>query len=159
MLVGDRGEQDRTVRGLQLPAPLVLLLRSGRWRDPEQGALRSVIPWFEDPLVFLTSVEGIRRESMSLDMLAADEPSSRVFALGDGREQRSVDLPRLDVERAVLIAVNRNAGDDVALALDYRSDPADPRVVASDFWTDPRQCAWRIVTHTFTEFIARLDIG
>jgi hypothetical protein len=154
----NHGEQDWTVRGLRLPSRLVSLLRSGRWRDPEESALRSLMPWFEDPLMFLTSVEGMRRESMSLDMMADDEPLSRLFALRGGRERQSVDLPRLDVEQAVLIAVNRNPGDDVALALDYRTGTADPRVVASDFWTDPRQCAWRIVTHTFTEFVARLGI-
>lgn len=51
------------------------------------------------------------------------------------------------------------SADDVAVALDYRTDPADPRVVASDFWTDPHQCAWRLVTPTFTEFAARLHLG
>jgi hypothetical protein len=122
-------------------------------------SLGVLIPWFEDPLAFLTSVERMRRESMSLDMLADDEPSSRLFALRGGRERQPVDLPWLDVEQAVLIAVNRNPGEDVALALDYRTGTADPRVVASDFWTDPRQCAWRIVTHRFTDFVARLGIA
>jgi hypothetical protein len=118
------------------------------------------VPWFEDPLVFLTSVEGMRRESRSLGMMVDDEPSSRLFrALRGGRERQSVDLPWLDVEQAVLIAVNRNPGDDVALALDYRTSTADPRVVASDFWTDPRQCPWRTVTPTFTEFVSRLGIA
>ncbi len=50
-------------------------------------------------------------------------------------------------------------GDDVALALDFRTSTADPTVVASDFWTDPRQYAWRIVTPRFTEFATRLGIG
>jgi hypothetical protein len=93
----DHDEQDWTVRGLRLPVRLVSLLRSGRWRDPEESALHSLMPWFEDPLVFLTSVEGMRRESMSLDMLAEDERSSRLFALRGGRERQSVDLPWLDV--------------------------------------------------------------
>jgi hypothetical protein len=158
LLVGENhSEHDWSVRGLRLPARLVSLLRSGRWRDPEKSALYSLLPWFEDPLVFLTSVEGMRRENRSLDLMADDEPSSRLFrVLRGGRERQSVDLPWLDVEQAVLIAVNRNSGDDVALALDYRTSTADPRVVASDFWTDPRQCAWRIVTPTFTEFVSRL---
>jgi hypothetical protein len=160
LFVGENhDEQDWTVRGLRLPALLVSLLRSGRWRDPDEGVLHSLIPWFEDPLVFLTSVEGMRRESVSLDMLGRDGPSSRLFALCRGRERQSVDLPRLDVDQAVLIAVNRNPGDDVAVALDYRTGTAGPRVVASDFWTHPRQCAWRIVTDTFIEFVERLGIA
>ena len=39
-----------------------------------------------------------------------------------------------------------------ALALDYRTDLSGPRVVGSDFWTDPRQCEWRLVAPTFSAF-------
>jgi hypothetical protein len=70
-----------------------------------------------------------------------------------------VELPWLDPELAVLIAVNRDPGDDIAVALDYRSDAVEPRVVASDFWTDPRHCSWRLVTPTFTGFAAALGLG
>jgi hypothetical protein len=49
-------------------------------------------------------------------------------------------------------------GDDVAIALDYRGDPSGPCVVASDLWTDPRQCAWRIVAPTFGAFAAALGV-
>lgn len=134
----EHGEQDWTVRGLRLPPRLISLLQTGRWCDPDESALRSLMPWFEDPLIFLTSVDWMRRESRSLDVLADDEPSSHLFRQRRGsREPRSVDLPWLDVERAVLIAVNLNPGDDVAVALGYRTDSADPRVVASDFGLIP----------------------
>jgi hypothetical protein len=39
-----------------------------------------------------------------------------------------LDLPWFDAERAVLIAVNQNPGNDVAIALDYRTDVTDPKV-------------------------------
>jgi hypothetical protein len=60
------------------------------------------------------------------------------------------DLPWLDVEQAFNIAVNRRLGDDVAIALDHRTDPSDPRVVGSDAWTSQHQTgqaqyAWREV--------------
>jgi hypothetical protein len=54
--------------------------------------------------------------------------------------------------------VNERPGDDVAVALDYRTDPADPRVVASDFWTEHGPCSWRQVTLTFSAFVAALDL-
>ena len=156
----DGSEQDWTVRGLRLPPRLISLVRTGGWRDPDENALNSLMPWFHDPLVFMTSVAWMRRESRSVDPLADDESSSRLFRQRRGsREPHAVDLPWLDVEQAVLVAVNRNPGDDVAVALDYRTDPVDPRVVASDFWTDSRQCAWRMVTPTFTEFVSLLRLG
>jgi len=58
----------------------------------------------------------------------------------------------------VLIAVNERAGDDVVVAVDYRTDPADPRVVASDCWTDPAKYTWRVVSPTFTGLLAALEI-
>ncbi|GAA5000784.1 hypothetical protein GCM10025734_36010 [Kitasatospora paranensis] len=44
----------------------------------------------------------------------------------------------------MLLAVCRHAGDDVAIALDYRTGPDGPRVVGSDIWTDPRAYTWRV---------------
>lgn len=152
--------QDWTVRGLRLPDTLIALLSAGLWRDPQEGALRALIPWFEDPLIFLASLDQIQRESRSLDLFADDEASAQLFReLRGSHVTHAVELPWLDVEKAVLIAVNRNPGDDVALALDYRTNPLDPRVVASDFWTNPRQCDWRVVAPTLTELVARLQLG
>ncbi|MGH3737333.1 MAG: hypothetical protein ACRDT6_17215 [Micromonosporaceae bacterium] len=161
MVTIDHGDDDQhwTVRGLVLPASLISLLKTGGWRNPDESALRALIPWFRDPLIFLTSVYGMRRESASMDLFADDEPSAELFREVRGSQvAHPVELPWLDVEQAVLIAVNRNPGDDVALALDYRTDRGDPRVVGSDFWTNPKQCSWRVVTPTFTELVVRLDI-
>jgi hypothetical protein len=55
--------------------------------------------------------------------------------------------------------VNRNAGDDVARALDYRTGGDDPRVVAADCWTDPLSYTWRIVAPTFSAFAVALGVG
>jgi hypothetical protein len=95
-------------------------------------------------------LDPVRRRS---EILAAVPRATRQRL---GRTQRPAWL---DVEQAVLIAVNRILGDDVAIALDYRTNPADPRVVASDFWTNPHQCSWRTVTPTFSEFVRLLQLN
>ncbi len=51
------------VRGLPLPALLLELLADRRWRHPGDTALHALMPWFEDPVDFLTDVGQIRRES------------------------------------------------------------------------------------------------
>ncbi|WP_460336200.1 hypothetical protein [Actinoallomurus acanthiterrae] len=135
------------------------LLANGRWLHPGDERLREVMPWFEDPLDFLTDVHQMSRESRSLDLLTDDETSSRLFRTVRGSASAGpVELPWLDVELAVLIAVNRIPGDDVAIVLDYRSNETNPGVVASDFWTDPKQCTWRIVTPTFSGFASALNL-
>lgn len=147
------------VRGLALPDRLMALIDSGRWRHPGDAVLADVIPWFASPLDFLSTPEGMERESGSMDMLADTDSLSAFFREARGsRAPVPLELPWLDVEQAVLIAVNLIPGDDVALALDYRSDPTDPRVVGSDFWTDPRACQWRLVAPAFSSFAARLGL-
>ncbi|MFY1620634.1 hypothetical protein [Micromonospora sp. WMMD736] len=88
-----------------------------------------------------------------------DPPSSHLFRAARGSTANaSVEMPWRDAEQAVLIAVNRIHGDDVAMALDYRADAADPRVVASDFWTDPQRCSWRIATPAFSQLVEILRL-
>ena len=133
------------MRRLVLPNLMVDLLAAGRWKHPGDEPIREVMPWFENPLIFLANADQMRHESRSLDLFADDKRLSELFRVRRGTAASPVDLPCLDAELAILVAINMNPGDDVAIALDYRSDPADPRVLASDFWTDPKQCTWRIV--------------
>ncbi|OPC78905.1 hypothetical protein B4N89_32820 [Embleya scabrispora] len=134
------------------------LIERGLWRHPGDAVLAEVIPWFESPLVFVSGPEQMEFESQSMDMFA-DDPHRAFFREARGSTSTGpLELPWLDVEQAVLIAVNRNPGDDIALALDYRTDPTDPRVVGSDFWTNPCMCEWRVAAPTFSAFAARLGL-
>ena len=71
--------------------------------------------------------------------------------------------PWLDVEQALNIAVNRRPGDDVAIALDYRTGLSDPRVVGSDAWTGQHETGqfryvWREVAPAFSVFAEALGL-
>jgi hypothetical protein len=69
-----------------------------------------------------------------------------------------VELPWRDVDRSFLVAVNRFGGDDVGIALDYRTSASDPRVIAND-WGSERWCVWREVAPTFSQFVHVLGMG
>ncbi|MFJ2218401.1 hypothetical protein ACIQVO_40135 [Streptomyces sp. NPDC101062] len=147
-----------TVRGLPLPAPLASLIERGLWQHPGDEVLAKVIPWFEDPLLFVSNPEQMAFASQSMDMFA-DDPHSTYFRQARGSSGISpLELPWLDIEQAVLIAITRNPGDDGALALDYRTDPSDPRVVGTDYWSNPLLCEWRVVAPTFSGFVTRLRL-
>src|SRR4051812_14904368 len=60
-----------------------------------------------------------------------------------------VALPWLNVNTAFVIAVAQYAGNETAVALDYRTSAVDPRVVASEIWTVPGPGNWRVVAETF----------
>jgi hypothetical protein len=117
------------------------------------------MPWFRDPLVFLASVPAMEDRSKALDLLVDDASLAQVFRLARSAAEGRVELPWLDVDNAFLIAVARYAGDETAVALDYRARASEPWVVASDVWTEPGACNWRVVAETFTAFAAGLELS
>jgi hypothetical protein len=144
------------VNGLILPPLLRELIQAGKWKHPGHDVIGKVIPYLRiDRVDFLETVEHMRFESTGF---LADEPlSSNLFHEVRGSKSLiSVDLPWLDVEKTILIAVNSEIGADVGIALDYRTSEDDPRVVASE-WTSNR-CFWREVTPTFSEFVSRIGL-
>ena len=101
------GESSTLVRGLVLPVLLASLLASGRWQHPGDDVLRSALPWFEDPLVFLRTAGAMESVSASLEADADDDRASRYFHVTRGTGHR-LGLPWLDARLALLIAVNRS---------------------------------------------------
>lgn len=106
-------------------------------------------------MTFLKTVEAMRFQSGGL----ADLPTiASVFHEARGSESSEpVSLPWLDVEMAVFVAVNQIPGDDLGIALDYRTGAMDPRVVAND-WGDRTGCVWREVAPSFSEFVRLLGL-
>ncbi|MEV8099767.1 hypothetical protein [Kitasatospora sp. NPDC085879] len=152
------GTDDGTVRGLPLPRLLLDLIADGRWRHPGDEALAAALPWFTDPLELLADAAAVRRQSASLDDLSGEDLGPLFRQARGSTADGPVELPWLDAERAVLIAVARTVGDDIALALDYRTDLADPRVVGSDIWTNPQEYTWRVAAPSFSAFAAALGL-
>lgn len=112
-----------------------------------------LFPFLREPVNVLLSEAHMRFESHGLGV-----------GLPHFREYRSSEsgarpLPWLDDDLALFIAVNREIGADIGIALDYRTSSIDPRVVASDWWSsDPTTCYWREVASTFSEFVRRLQL-
>ncbi|XVU20990.1 hypothetical protein ACQPZJ_27390 [Actinoplanes sp. CA-054009] len=134
------------------------LIETRHWKHPGEHRLARVIPWFMDPVEFLADARDMERQSRSLDQLADDQETARIFHLARLRRRGPVDLPWLDVDNAILIAICRYAGDDTAIVLDYRVDSSEPRVVGSDIWSDPGQLRWRTIAPTFTAFAEALGL-
>lgn len=145
------------VNALPMPERLVALIRQRQWVHPGDARLREFIPFLVDPIDFLMSPAVMARESRW--ELADDSRLSTVFHVVRGsRLAEPVELPWLDADRSFFVAVNRCPGDDVGVALDYRTDADDPRVVAAD-WGSGQSCIWREVAPTFSEFVQLLGLG
>jgi hypothetical protein len=149
--------RDIEVNGLLVPSLFVQLLREGRWQHPGDEVMGRVIPFLRQPVVFLNEIVSIRQESSG--SLAGESGRDAFFHIARGsKSDEAICLPWLDADLVVFIAVNRIWGDDVGIALDYRTGAADPRVVASEWEEAPAGCKWREVTPTFSEFVKMLGI-
>jgi hypothetical protein len=67
---GEAAPQNFRVLGLTPLALLLELLAAQRWRHPGDGVMRKALPWFADPLIFLTTLDYIRFNSQSLELLS-----------------------------------------------------------------------------------------
>jgi hypothetical protein len=139
-------------RESQLPLPPLLrdLLASGRWQQPSDEVIYAAVPLLREPVDFLLSEASMRFESQGQ---CSGLPHFREYR---GSESAYRALPWLDDDLALFIAVNREIGADIGIALDYRTSSIDPCVVASDWWSGDQTCHWREVTSTLSEFVRRL---
>ncbi|MER7420401.1 hypothetical protein ABT346_27080 [Micromonospora peucetia] len=148
---------DWQINELPLPGPLIRLISSSRWRHPGDWALRQLTPWLDDPLDFMTTIDELRLHNRLIAQLDAD--TMQFFQIGRGSAGQPIAMPWLDLDQAVFIAVCRYAGDDIAVTLDYRTSPTDPRVLATDTATIAQQhLSWRQVTPTLSQFINALHL-
>ena len=139
-----------------VPPLLIELIKTGRWRQPSDETIKSVIPFLQEPMDFLLDGAAMQRESTGF---LADSPEmADLFHEYRGSKVPERELPWLDVDKALFIAVNRVAGADLGIALDYRTDLEDPRVVASDWQSGGNTHYWREVEGKFSDFVRRLGI-
>lgn len=140
---------------LLLPSLLCELLSSGRWEHPGDEILCQQIPFVLEPLLFLTSPAEMLKESGPL--MSSDSIESDVFSEYRGSLVEKRDLPWIDVERSLTIICNKIPGDDVIVALDYRDDMANPRVIGSD-WSLGNKVIYQEISLTFEQFVDRLGL-
>ena len=138
----------------RLPLPQLLsdMLASGRWRQPTDDVIFAAVPFLRERVDFLLSETRMRFAS---EGQCQGFPQFREFRSSESGPR---SLPWLDDDLALLIAVNREIGADIAVALDYRTSMIDPRVVASDWWSERGMCSWREVTPTFSAFVLKLAL-
>jgi hypothetical protein len=143
------------VNQLPLPALLVELMSTGRWKQPSDEQIRRAVPFLLEPVNFLLRIESMRFESKG--HIADDPRTSILFQEYRSGRDGERDLPWLDTDESLFIAVNRELGADLGVALDYRTSIEDPRVVASDWWTDEHRCNWRQVEARFSDFVEKME--
>jgi hypothetical protein len=141
---------------LKLPSLLKTLIEQNRWRQPSDELIASTIPFLRDPVDFLLTESRMRSESSGF--LADDERMGSLFHEYRGSVSEPRSLPWLDVDKALMIAVNRELGVDIAIALDYRANAIDPSVVATEWVEESSRSFWREVFPSFETFVRHFKL-
>jgi hypothetical protein len=139
-----------------IPESFRSLLAGRRWKHPGDAVISRVIPFILDPIDFLNTEDSILRESMG--RLADEGSTSLQFKEKRGSsESREIILPWRDVEKSIIVAVNRNLGDDVGVALDFRTSVEDPRVIGMAWSEDYTSCDWREIAPRLSLFLEMIE--
>jgi len=146
---------DKLRRELPLPQTLIDMIESGRWVHPGDNVMLARIPFIRDPLVFLNSKDSMLFNSGPL--MGPIELESEVFSEYRGSAIPKRALPWIDVEQTLFIACNRWPGDDVGIALDYRTGIDSPRIVGGD-WRSGRNCIYHEISPSFDAFVQLLGL-
>ncbi len=147
---------DKLRQKLVLPDTLTDMIKSGRWNHPGDEVLLSCIPFIRDPLVFLNSKESMLFESGPL--MGSEVMESEMFSEYRGSVIKQRDLPWVDVEQLIAIICCEYPGDDVMVALDYRTGMNSPRVVGND-WHSRRGCIYHEISPSFDSFVELIGLN
>ncbi len=148
--------RDKAAKKSAVPGLLTELMKAGRWKQPADEAVKNAIPFLREPMRFLLDVDDMVQESTGF---LADSPEmSELFHVYRGSKGTERQLPWLDVDKALFIAVNRIEGADLGIVLDYRTSLEDPRVVASDWQSGNNTHHWKEVESRFSDFVRKLGI-
>jgi hypothetical protein len=124
-----------SVCGLPLPTSLALLLRDGRWKVP--------------PLTVLSEVFNDEPEDPRFYDLESMVRQNELYRASEFNRLARGGAPEIEPTVCVLIG---DLGIDTAIALDYRLEPTNPRVLYLPF------TGWREVAPDFETLRRRLGM-
>ena len=140
---------------LDLPPLLYKLIETNQWVHPGDTQLRNKIPFIREPVAFLNFKGHMLPESGPL--MEIDKSEDRFFSEYKGSIYGYRDLPWIDIEKTIFIIINKIPGDDLGIALDYRLDVNNPRVVASD-WQSGEGVKYIEICPSFESFVTLLEL-
>ncbi|TWT80616.1 hypothetical protein CA13_20610 [Planctomycetes bacterium CA13] len=141
------------INGLLVPKLLIELIAQGRWRHPGDDVLRKVVPPLYEPTYDPVDFLSLDRMEQDSRANAFDQQMMETFKERAGSVEDAPDLPWIDIEKRIFIAVCAVPGADVGIALDYRPSLDSPRVVALCYSGDPGgEFYWTLVCNSFGTF-------
>lgn len=100
----------------------------------------------------LFNIEAITRETLGTKSILDDAEMATIYAIGSSKRSKKAinDLRIYDIDKGLFIAGNL---DEETIALDYRVDPNDPRILG--FFESFR---WVLLANSFAEFAEKVGL-
>lgn len=141
---------------LPFPPKLTQMIQNKKWVHPGDKILEEKIPFIDCTLDFLQTKEKMLINSWGI--LMEDEAEKETFSAYRGSFATKRDLPWIDVEKSIAIIINRELGDDHVISLDFRRSLNNPRVVGSEWISNPTRMIYREISPTFSDFLKLLGM-
>ena len=155
-VVAPRTRRDLRNKREHFPVPLLLeqLIARQRWHHPGHEVIAKAIPFLSTTVNFIDSIDEMRLATSYYEFIECAD-GGRSF---DSRMVRlNADLPWLDTSKILVLAESHSSEPHAVIALDFRSDVKNPRVVASE-QSYEKQASWQEIAPTFEAFVRKVGI-
>ena len=143
------------INGLPLPQLLEELIAQRRWRMPaDQMLLKQLTGIRQTKHLRFLGIDAMIRETNGAYTIVA-QGYAATYALASSKQAQAPieDVKLLDIDKAVLVAINK---DEETIHLDYRTSLDDPRVLTST-WVG-NGVVWKVAAASFSSFVAQLGL-
>lgn len=144
------------INGLELPSLLLDLLAKGKWELPEkQEKFKNL---FKHTLA-VQSINGLlySLKTMKSETKVFQEDSPDLVLMFHGQKDSDFNPGDIDPTKIICIG-DLGLGSDQPIALDYRLDESNPRVITILWRSLPEGNRWITISENFEEFVEMIGL-
>jgi hypothetical protein len=144
------------VNNLPLPKLLLDLIKANKWELPEeQSAFKTVFKHTMDEKLIRGLLYSLKTMKSETAALFEDNPS--FIEMFHGKKDENFNPGDIDPTKVVFIG-DLGLGSDQPIALDYRLDESNPKVITLLWRSLPKGNRWITISENFEEFVEMIGL-
>lgn len=144
------------INGLELPPLLIDLMAKGKWELPEkQEKFKEVFKHTMSPPLIRGLLYPLKTMESETNVFYKDTPD--LIEMFHGQKDINFDPGDVDLTQIVCIG-DLGLGSDQPIALDYRLDESNPRVITLLWRSLPSGNRWITISENFEEFVTMVGL-
>lgn len=144
------------INNLELPPLLIDLIETGKWKLSEkQEKFKAVFQHTMSPLQIRGLLYPLKTMESETNVFYKDTPD--LIEMFHGQKDINFDPGDVDPTQIVCIG-DLGLGSDQPIALDYRNNFAQPKVITLLWRNLPAGNRWIIISNSFEEFVEKIGL-